>query len=67
MDASWRAVFEILRTSFPEKIHKFKQLWGSDEDWTDTSIMRHVCYSLLIQGVDNFGLAGAAVDEPAVV
>lgn len=59
LDASWRAVYEILRTSYPEKLKRFKQLWGSDEDWTDASITRHVCYSLLTQGMENFGSGDA--------
>ncbi|KAH9835191.1 FAD/NAD-binding domain-containing protein [Rhodofomes roseus] len=51
LDASWRAVYEILQTSYPDKVVKFKELWGSSEDWTDKLVYDHVCFSLLSQGL----------------
>ncbi|KAH9926686.1 uncharacterized protein B0H18DRAFT_1005121 [Fomitopsis serialis] len=56
LDASWRAVYEILQTSYPGQVDKFKRLWGSDEEWTDEVLDRHVCYSLIAQGLRDVNL-----------
>ena len=67
LDASWRAVYEILRTSYTDKLPKFKELWGSDEDWTDASVLRHVYCSLLAQGLSTFDRGSAGVHSEATV
>ena len=53
LDASWRAVYEILWSSYPGKVKEFERMWGSDEDWTQKIIAFHVCSSLAIQGSNN--------------
>lgn len=53
LDASWRAVYEILWSSYPDKVEDFERMWGSDEDWTQDIIARHVCFSLAIQGIND--------------
>ncbi|KZT70525.1 amine oxidase [Daedalea quercina L-15889] len=53
LDASWRAVYEILCSTYPDKIKQFKRMWGSDEDWTDATISRNVSYSLIAQGLND--------------
>lgn len=33
LDASWRAVYEIVLHSYPERYNMFLRLWGKNEEW----------------------------------
>ena len=44
LDASWRAAFEIIHMSFPEKRDSFRTQWHLNEGWD----MNKVCKLLAI-------------------
>ncbi|KZT10365.1 amine oxidase [Laetiporus sulphureus 93-53] len=49
LDASWRAVREILLLSRPKLLDKFEKLWGPDEDCNDTIMLRQIAMSHYLQ------------------